>query len=94
VSDRFVDRLLADCRPNTLLVTADQGTCDNARFERLRAERGCEVVVTDHHGVPDEGPPAAALRCWSLHPYPGPRNPIDLLEPALSPVVLRLPFTP
>ena len=63
VSDRFVDRLLADCRPNTLLVTADQGTCDNARFERLRAERGCEVVVTDHHGVPDEGPPAAALAC-------------------------------
>lgn len=63
VSDRFVDRLLQDCKPNTLLITADQGTCDNARFERLRAERGCETVVTDHHGVPEEGPPAAAIAC-------------------------------
>ena len=59
VSDALVDRMLLDLQPNTCIVTADQGSADEARISRLR-QHGHDVIVTDHHGVPAEGPPRSA----------------------------------
>lgn len=59
VSDALVDRMLLDLPPNTCIVTADQGSADEARILRLR-QHGHDVVVTDHHGIPVEGPPRSA----------------------------------
>lgn len=59
VSDALVDRMLLDLPPNTCIVTADQGSADEARILRLR-QHGHDVVVTDHHGIPIEGPPRSA----------------------------------
>lgn len=58
LSDAAVDRILAD-RP-TLLITCDCGTSDHPRLERLRA-LGVDVIVVDHHKVPDEALPALAF---------------------------------
>lgn len=59
VSETFVDRMLPDLEPGTCVITADQGSTDEARIARLR-QAGHSVIVTDHHGVPDEGPPPSA----------------------------------
>lgn len=59
VSDALVDRMLPQLPPNTCIVTADQGSTDEARISRLVAA-GHSVVVTDHHGIPEEGPPRSA----------------------------------
>lgn len=59
VSDALVDRMLPQLPPNTCIITADQGSADEARISRLAAA-GHSVVVTDHHGIPEEGPPQSA----------------------------------
>lgn len=60
VSDSVCNRILAaDPRPG-LVVTADIGSSDGPRIERLAAA-GIDVIVTDHHGIPREGGPNAAL---------------------------------
>lgn len=59
VSDALVDRMLLELQPSTCIVTADQGSADEARIFRLR-QYGHDVVVTDHHGIPVEGPPQSA----------------------------------
>lgn len=60
VSDSVCNRILAaDPRPG-LVVTADIGSSDGPRIERLAAA-GIDVIVTDHHGIPREGGPDAAL---------------------------------
>jgi single-stranded-DNA-specific exonuclease len=43
-----------------LVLSADNGSSDAPRIATL-AKKGIDVVVTDHHVIPDEGPPAAAL---------------------------------
>lgn len=43
-----------------LVITADAGTSDNKRIEKL-ADAGVDVIVTDHHLIPKEGGPNAAL---------------------------------
>lgn len=43
-----------------LVITADKGSSDGPRIADLAAE-GIDVIVTDHHELGDEGPPAAAL---------------------------------
>lgn len=63
VTDTFVDRLLQDCPEGALLITADQGSANQEAFVRLRAERNVCSVVTDHHSIPAEGPPTAAIAC-------------------------------
>lgn len=63
VSDKFVDRMLEDCPEGALCITADQGSADEARIARLRNEKSILTVVTDHHGIPEAGPPASALAC-------------------------------
>lgn len=59
ISDAFVDRMLPRLMPRTCVITADQGSTDEPRIARLR-RAGHFVVVTDHHGVPDSGPPSSA----------------------------------
>ena len=47
-------------RGTTLLITADCGTTSVEEIRRARS-LGMDVIVTDHHEVPDELPPATAL---------------------------------
>lgn len=62
VSDKLVERIL-DLDPcPQLVITADQGSCDEPRIAEL-ARRGIATVVTDHHTLPAEGPPASAVAC-------------------------------
>jgi single-stranded-DNA-specific exonuclease len=75
LSDPVADRILAaDPRP-TLVITADNGSSDEPRIARL-AEAGIDVIVTDHHELPAEGPPGSAYACVTpRHPdsrYPDP----------------------
>ena len=58
LSDPAVDRILEE--GPSLLVTCDCGSSDHERLERLR-HRGVDVVVLDHHLVPDEPLPAHAF---------------------------------
>ncbi len=60
VSDALVDRMLPQLPPGTCIITADQGSADELRISRLVAA-GHSVVVTDHHGIPEEGPPKSAI---------------------------------
>jgi single-stranded-DNA-specific exonuclease len=58
IADQIIDRFPTD----SLIVTADQGSSDHKRIARL-AEAGYRVVVTDHHAIPDIGPPPEAIAC-------------------------------
>ncbi len=60
LSAPLCDRILADEPRPTLIITADNGSSDSARISRLK-EAGIDTVVTDHHGMPEEGPPADAI---------------------------------
>jgi single-stranded-DNA-specific exonuclease len=64
LSDALCDRILADEIRPTLIITADNGSSDAPRIQRLRA-LGVDTVVSDHHGMPEEGPPADAVACVS-----------------------------
>ncbi len=67
LSDSLCDRMLAAEPAPTLVITADMGSSDGPRIERLAAA-GIDVIVTDHHGLPGEGVPEAAWACVSpLH---------------------------
>jgi len=72
VSDEAMARIL-DARP-TLLVTCDCGTSDHPRLELAR-QRGVDVIVIDHHRVPDEPLPVLAFlnphRPDCAYPYKG-----------------------
>lgn len=62
VSSQLVERILAlDPRP-TCVLTADQGSTDEPRVAEL-ARHGVKTVVTDHHHLPEEGPPPSAVAC-------------------------------
>lgn len=63
VSSNVTERIiaLADGKP-ALMITADQGSTDEVRIAQLLAH-GIETVVTDHHGIPAEGPPKSAIAC-------------------------------
>lgn len=63
VSNKVVDRMLEVAPPGSLCITADQGSSDELRIARMLAEKEIETVVTDHHGIPAEGPPRSALAC-------------------------------
>lgn len=60
ISLPLVERTLALSPRPTLVITADCGSSDEPRIARLAAE-GIEVVVSDHHALPVEGPPPSAL---------------------------------
>ncbi len=60
LSAALTDRILLDDNRPSLIITADNGSSDEPSIRRL-AEAGIDVVVTDHHEVPEEGPPKSAL---------------------------------
>lgn len=75
LSDGVADRILAaSVRPH-LVITADIGSSDGPRIARLQ-RAGMDVVVTDHHGIPVDGGPEAALAFVNPqrqnHQYPDP----------------------
>ena len=62
VSDNVVERIVSlEPRPS-LVITADQGSADAPRITRLK-KAGIDVVVTDHHLIPDDGIPKDAVAC-------------------------------
>ncbi|RME81257.1 MAG: DHH family phosphoesterase, partial [Caldilineae bacterium] len=64
LTDGLVQRILqSDSRPD-VLITVDHGSSDESRIRILR-DKGIDVIVTDHHAMPEEGPPASALACVS-----------------------------
>lgn len=60
VSVTLVDRILALDEKPQLIITADCGSSDEEQIKRLR-KGGMEVIVTDHHAIPEEGIPGSAL---------------------------------
>lgn len=60
LSDPVVDRILAESTRPSLIITADNGSGDEARIQRLKAEH-IDVIVTDHHGIPESGIPQSAF---------------------------------
>ena len=62
ISLPLVERTLALTPRPTLVITADCGSSDESRIARLKAA-GIDVVVSDHHALPEEGPPASAYAC-------------------------------
>jgi len=59
ISLPLVERTLALTPRPSLVITADCGSSDEPRIARLKAE-GIDVVVSDHHALPREGPPVSA----------------------------------
>ncbi|MBN2427499.1 MAG: DHH family phosphoesterase [Deltaproteobacteria bacterium] len=57
LTEAVLERILAT--DATLVITADKGSSDEERIARLAAA-GRDVIVTDHHALPKEGPPASA----------------------------------
>jgi len=65
LSSGLCERILAHYKAHgkpTLLITADHGSSDEKRIAILHAH-GIDTIVTDHHVLPEEGPPASALAC-------------------------------
>ncbi|WP_456268219.1 DHHA1 domain-containing protein [Kushneria sp. AK178] len=60
ISSALVDKTLALSPRPSLIISADCGSSDEPRLARLK-EAGIDVVVTDHHALPVEGPPASAF---------------------------------
>ncbi len=46
----------------SLVISADKGSSDEIQIKRI-SEAGIDVVVTDHHEIPREGPPCSAFAC-------------------------------
>lgn len=59
ISLPLVERTLGLAPRPSLVITADCGSSDEPRIARLK-EAGIDVVVSDHHALPLEGPPASA----------------------------------
>lgn len=59
ISESLVDKLLKSPNRPSLIVTADCGSSDEARLKRLK-DAGIDVIVTDHHIVPDDNFPESA----------------------------------
>jgi single-stranded-DNA-specific exonuclease len=57
LTEAVLERILAS--DASLIITADKGSSDEERIARLVAE-GRDVIVTDHHALPKEGPPGSA----------------------------------
>ncbi|PMR80397.1 single-stranded-DNA-specific exonuclease RecJ [Halomonas urumqiensis] len=59
ISLPLVERTLSLAPRPSLVITADCGSSDEPRIARLKAA-GIDVVVSDHHALPVEGPPPSA----------------------------------
>lgn len=59
ISLPLVERTLRLSPRPSLVITADCGSSDEPRIQRLK-DAGIDVIVTDHHALPLEGPPSSA----------------------------------
>lgn len=62
LSLKVAERILQDQPRPSLIITADNGSTDEARIALLKAAN-IDVIVTDHHQLPLAGPPASAYAC-------------------------------
>lgn len=62
LSAKVAQRILEDQPRASLVITADNGSADEARIALLK-NAGIDVIVTDHHQLPLTGPPASAYAC-------------------------------
>lgn len=62
LSESVMMRILADAPRAQLIITADNGSSDEARI-KLLFDAGIDVIVTDHHEIPQEGLPISAYAC-------------------------------
>ena len=66
-SSSVLDRILLEDPPPTLLITADQGSADGDRvdaylaFMKKKKYKNADVIITDHHGIPEDGGPKNAI---------------------------------
>jgi len=60
ITGEVVKRILSIEQPIELVISADQGSSDEERIAVL-ASHGIPVCVTDHHQIPQEGPPKSAV---------------------------------
>ncbi len=77
VSDNLADHIIDSGAPG-VLITADCGSSDGPRIERLRAA-GVDVIVTDHHALPADGPPKDAFA--TINPT---RDDCDYPDPSIA----------
>jgi single-stranded-DNA-specific exonuclease len=68
LSEGICKRILAcDSLPG-LVITGDCGSSDEPRIKKLK-DAGIDVIVTDHHAFPEDGPPKSAYAVVSpVHP--------------------------
>lgn len=59
LSASVMNRMLLDTPRPTLVITADNGSSDEAQIFKLK-EQNIDVIVTDHHAIPCEGIPKSA----------------------------------
>ncbi len=57
ITEPVVERILKS--KATLIISADKGSSDEPRIKKIAAA-GKDVIVTDHHAIPIEGPPKSA----------------------------------
>lgn len=75
LTDTVAQRILSLDQLPTLVITADHGSSDELRIALL-LRHGIDTIVSDHHGIPSEGPPASAYavvspaRADSAYPDP------------------------
>lgn len=62
LSESVANRIIQDNSKPQLVITADNGSSDEPRIQKLK-EAGIDVIVTDHHEIPKEGYPKSALAC-------------------------------
>jgi single-stranded-DNA-specific exonuclease len=60
LSESLVNRILMDSVRPSLIITADNGSTDEPRIEKLKSN-SIDIIVTDHHGLPPEGAPKSAV---------------------------------
>ena len=62
LSIKVAQRILDDQPKPSLVITADNGSADEARIALL-ASANIDVIVSDHHQLPIAGPPKSAFAC-------------------------------
>ena len=60
LSESLVNRILMDLVRPSLIITADNGSTDEPRIQKLKSN-SIDTIVTDHHGLPPEGAPKSAV---------------------------------
>ncbi|MBJ7265611.1 single-stranded-DNA-specific exonuclease RecJ [Idiomarina abyssalis] len=60
LSEPMRDKILALSEKPDLVITADCGSSDEERIKTL-TNAGIDVIVTDHHQIPEDGPPKSAF---------------------------------